>query len=71
MQFVGKVNPRDALVLPPLAERCLIVKQRQLLYDIVHDQVHIYRWLITYALSVVLTQLEDHVDVESIIWVQS
>ena len=66
---VGEVDPRDSLVLPPLAKRILVVQETQFFYYIVHNQIGIDLWLVRHVLLVGLAQLADLVDVESLVWI--
>jgi hypothetical protein len=69
---VRKVDPRDPLLLPPLAEGGLIVKKAQLFYYVIHDEVGVNRgWLTLEVLFEGLAQLAHLGDVESSLGVQS
>ena len=65
-----KVNPRDPIVFPAFAERILVIQQRQLLNDVVHDQINVNGWLLAARLLISFAQLANHGDVEALIWIQ-
>mmetsp|Transcript_35597 Transcript_35597/g.54422 ORF Transcript_35597/g.54422 Transcript_35597/m.54422 type:complete len:261 (+) Transcript_35597:1538-2320(+) len=65
--LVSEVHPRNAFVLPPLAELVFVVQQAELLYYIVHYQVSVDRWLVGQVLLVCFAQLAHLVDVESLV----
>ena len=64
---VGKVHSRYAFVLPSLTECIFIVKQRQLLYDIVHNQKSVDLRFVCHVLLVGLAQLTYLIDVEALV----
>lgn len=70
LRFVREVNARDPAMLVALAEEVLVVEQRQLLDDVVHDQVRVYRGLVTDYLLVSVAQLHHLLDLEALVWVQ-
>ena len=64
---IGEVHTRYALVLPSLTEGVFVVKQRQLLYDIVHNQKSVDLRFVCHVLLVGLTELIHLVDVEALV----
>lgn len=66
---VRPVDPRNLLVLPPLAKRVFVVKKAQLFDDIVHYEVSVYLRFIGHVLLVSLAKLAHLVDVKSLIWI--
>jgi hypothetical protein len=63
------VHSAYSLVLPPTAELILVVKETQLLNNVIHYQVGVYLRLVSHVFLVCFTQLADLVDVKSLVWV--
>ena len=62
-----EVHARYALMLPPTAKCIFIIKQTELLDDIVHDEIRIDLWLVCHMLFIGLTQLADLIYIEALI----
>ena len=65
-----EVNPRNAAVLVPFAEKVLVVKQTELLDDVVHYQVSIDGWLVTNDFLVGVAELHYLLDIEPLIRIE-
>ena len=70
IRCMSKVNPWYFLLLPTLAELVFVIKKAQLFYYIIHYQVSINYWFVTYNLFVCLAQLTHLRYVKSLIRVQ-
>ena len=68
--LVREVNARNTAVLIALTKEILVVKQTQLLDDVVHDQVGVDGRLVTNNLLVRVAQLDHLLDVKTLIWVK-
>ena len=66
---MSKVYPGYLLMLPPFAKLVFVIKQAQLLYDVVHDEIRVNLRFVSHVLLVGVTQLANLIDVESLVWV--
>lgn len=69
LRRVRPVDSGNAFVLPAPAEGVLVVKQTQLLNDVVHDKVSVDNWLVGHVLFEGLAQLAYLVDVKPLVGV--
>ena len=69
VRWVGKVNPRYALMLASFAKTALIVQQTEFLDNVIHDQVSVYLGLVPYRLLVSCAKLAHLAYVKSLVWV--
>jgi hypothetical protein len=53
---VREIYARDPLVFPASAERILVIKETELLYNIIHDEVGVNTGLRSYQLLVGFTE---------------
>ena len=67
LRSVGVVDTRYPFVLPPFAEGIFVVKQRQFLYDVVHNQKSVDLRLVCHVLFVGLAQLTHLIDVKTLV----